>query len=831
MLVSKSIPNLVNGISQQPDSLRLPTQAEIQENMYSSVVEGLMDRPPTEYIARLYTGSIGDAFTHLINRDTTERYEVLVRNGDLTVHTLAGVAKTVNFPDGKTYLTTTTPSSKIKAITVSDYTFIVNLEKVVVMDAALTTTRPKEALVFVKQGAYGSDYKVFIDGVQKAIKTTSTSVVTDIATNAIAEDLRADLVTSLGAGWTITRYGSVVSIVKTSGDFKITCEDSQGGASLVVFKDSTQSFTSLPTVAPTDFQIKIVGQPESDADDYYVKFVPSTAGETFGEGQWEEAVAMGIQYKFDAATMPHILVRNVDGTFTFSKATWDQQTVGDANTAPQPSFVGTTIRDVFFFKNRLCFLAQDAVVGSRIGDYFNFWPLTTTTVRDDDRFDYTVSHTKPSLLNHAVPFNEKVVLFSDQTQFIFQGGATLTSKTIQCDPTTEFENVLTAKPVAEGKNVYFAVPNGRFNGVREYFVDQTTEVKDATNVTAHVPKYIPTGAFKLAASSTENILVVLTSGETHAVYIYKYFYSGDEKLQSSWSVMHLGNSNTKVLGIDFIESVAYVVVQRADGVYLEKMNFAPGATDAVSDTIIVTSSDGSGFALDLIDLLTGFASVGSSSSTTVPGGPVNFVTHYDRLITEAECTSVTYDAGTDQTIWELPYQVDGTMKVVTRGETPGQLIALTYQSGTTIKATGDHTLKSVFIGQTYMRRYRFSKFYLREENKDGAAIVLQGRLQLRTATLAYADTGTFTVTVAQDFRNPNTYVQYRDPADAVFTGRVLGAGSNLLGAVALATGDFKFPILSKNDQVIIEITSDSFLPMHLLSLDWEGLFHARSRRV
>lgn len=787
MLVSKSISNLVNGISQQPDSLRLPTQAELQHNLYSSVVEGLMDRPPSQHIAKLYTGDIGDVFDHTINRSPAERYKVLIRNGGLTVHTLAGVEKTVTTPDGVGYITTATPSTSLKAITVQDYTFVVNVDVAVAMLADTTPARDKEALIFVKAGNYGSDYKVFIDGVQKAIKTTSTTVVTDIATNAIADDLKSDLVTNLGAGWTITRYGSVISVVKDTGDFKITCEDSQGGTSLAVFKDSVQSFTSLPTTAPTDFVIKISGQPGDSAGDYYVKFVPATSGETFGEGSWEESIAPSIPYKLDPSTMPHVLIRNVDGTFTFKKATWDNLTVGDQTSVADPSFVGNTINDVFFFKNRFSLLASDAVIMSEIGQYFNFWPTTVTTVADDDRIDYTVSHTKVSILHHAVPFDEKVVLFSDQTQFILQGGATLTQKTIQVDPTTEYENSLYAKPIGAGRNVYFVTPNGQYNGVREYFIDQATAVKTAVAITAHVPKYIPSGAFKLMSSTTEDILAVITTGSTK-LYLYKYFYAGDQKLQSSWSDDTLGTGT--ILGGDFIESILYLSVQRSDGVYLEKLDFSAGATD--------------------------------------PG--VNFTTHYDRRITEAAC-SVSYNGGLNETTWTLPYAIDSPMRMVTRVTNPGQEITLTYQSGATIKAAGDQSAKTVYIGEKYTRTYRFSKFYVREENKEGKAIVLEGRLQLRKGTLAFANTGTFTVTITPDHRDPNTYVQYRDPTDAVFTGRILGESPNLLGAVALASGEFSFPILSQNTKVTIEISTDSFLPMRLLSLDWEGFFTARSQRM
>ena len=52
-IVSASIPNLINGVSQQPPSLRLKTQAEIQENGFSTVVDGLKKRPSSEHIKTL----------------------------------------------------------------------------------------------------------------------------------------------------------------------------------------------------------------------------------------------------------------------------------------------------------------------------------------------------------------------------------------------------------------------------------------------------------------------------------------------------------------------------------------------------------------------------------------------------------------------------------------------------------------------------------------------------------------------------------------------------------------------------------------------------------
>ena len=52
-LINHSIPNLINGVSQQPETLRLGSQGEVQENGLASVVRGLEKRPGTEAIKKL----------------------------------------------------------------------------------------------------------------------------------------------------------------------------------------------------------------------------------------------------------------------------------------------------------------------------------------------------------------------------------------------------------------------------------------------------------------------------------------------------------------------------------------------------------------------------------------------------------------------------------------------------------------------------------------------------------------------------------------------------------------------------------------------------------
>ena len=52
-LITTAIANLISGVSQQPWSVRLPTQAEEQVNCYSSVTDFLKRRPATRHLAEL----------------------------------------------------------------------------------------------------------------------------------------------------------------------------------------------------------------------------------------------------------------------------------------------------------------------------------------------------------------------------------------------------------------------------------------------------------------------------------------------------------------------------------------------------------------------------------------------------------------------------------------------------------------------------------------------------------------------------------------------------------------------------------------------------------
>ncbi len=780
-MISSAIPNLVQGISQQSPALRLSSQAEIQTNAFPSLVEGLHKRPPLENVATLSNSTTTGSFIHLINRDVTERYFMFINNSNaISIYDLAGNAKTVTYPDGTAYLNTTSASTAFRAVTVADYTYIANTEITTAMKAATSTLYPFTGLIAVKQGDYNQRFTVKIDGTEVANITTSSTDQAETRTTFIASSLATAI--TAASGITATANGSTVIITKTgNASFDLATYDSLVDEGLKATVGTVQQFTDLPHYAPHGYIVQVQGNQTNNFDDYYVKFVSQNAGQSdIGRGTWIETVKPSITYEIDEATMPHLLIRQANGTFTFEEAEWGDRAVGDLVSNPNPTFIGTKIKDVFFFQNRFGMLADENVCMSRVSEYFDFFITTARSVLDNDPIDVAASHTKVSNLNHAIAFDRKLLLFSDQTQFILKGGDFLTPKNTSITQTTTYEASSTAKPSAAGSLVYFPAKRGGYSSVREYYVVDDTDRSEAIDISSHVAKYIPDNVYQLSSTTAENALVILTTDETSSMYVYKYHFAGREKRQSAW-FKYTFNGLT-ILNAEFIESALYVVGNKSGKTILLKLQFDAGRFDTNQ----------------------------------------TYVTRLDYRHVETDCTR-TYDSGTNKTTITVPLILTNPY-FVTRGTAQGTNLPITDTVSTTqFKVSGNHTSTEFYVGEKYTMTYQFSEPYLKEGTPDGGRVAITGgRLQIKQWLLRYEDSGDFNVKVDVTSKTTQNYP---------FTGRVIGGGENILGTTTLTSGEFKFPVMSKADRLKVSVESTSHLPCQFLSAEWEGNMHLRSRRI
>lgn len=199
-LINTSVPNLIQGVSQQPDATRFDGQCEEQVNALSSVAEGLKKRPNTRHIAKLLDTAIdANSFVHFINRSASEKY-VVIHDGtymcaynlqtgaeasikvglsiykstwtasEITVHNAddddgVPVNETTyvgtGYPVDSSYLDVSNPQKSMRALTIADTTILLNTSIITQLDTSVRSAPlEKRAFVFIKQPDYGKKYAI-----------------------------------------------------------------------------------------------------------------------------------------------------------------------------------------------------------------------------------------------------------------------------------------------------------------------------------------------------------------------------------------------------------------------------------------------------------------------------------------------------------------------------------------------------------------------------------------------------------------------------------------------------------------------------------------------
>jgi hypothetical protein len=1095
-LLVNSVPNLAQGVSQQPDNLRYPGQCDEQINAWATVVEGLKKRPNTNYVKNLDTDGTANIFTHFVKRDETNQYAIVVSLGNVSLGIPAGVSAYdvslgTSIPVTVTsiansYLSlgtsVTNPLNDLRALTVADYTFLVNKRKTIAIntDADLKSKDIRnddgkyEALVFVKLGDYEKKYDIYLDGklvpvdgslvsYHQVAGHTYESGPADQGekgahadTEVIAEDLEGCLraylpsdesvtasvigggagfpdsgrhktgfaaldritysyeffieqydidhtnpsavqtgfgakgtcvfkngvvqsseLTKNGTGydsalatatpatlkliirqhsvyesnWTrdplstsskrdytastlsapvtampsitssaftgtsleVERQGSVIKIT-SDNDFSIRTEDGLANQGLGVAYKEVDSITDLPKHCFNDFRVRVRGDADIAQDDYYVRFQTKDR-EDYGEGSWVEIAGWtsdvrsakppeGIDTVVKNETMPVTLVPEFDATGKVSKlflqapdelrntvknsgviyttaedhesssdnepgtgADWEDYWVvttdytdapawvtgrqynsagygytarqaGDDFTNPFPSFVDQTINDVFFFKNRLGFVTDTSVIFSEADNYFNFFRTTTQQLLDSAPIDVGLSHTKVAILQHAIPFQEKLMLFSKQSQFVLRGADVLSPKTVAISPVTEYDISDSVEPVALGNYIYFTFKRNDFEGMYEYFVDNNTELFDAEEVTQQVPKYIPNNVRKIAGSQQENTICIGVDSDLKTLYVYKYFWSNKEKIQSAWMKFTFDRD---VVGFDFIDSKLYMITKDTEGLHLEFLTLEDGLTDEGLGYPLLLDSrvDGNDVTVASYDA--------STKKTRISGIPYNVSLGTDieiytkigtqRAITMVDNTTVDVTGALASyvsnggTVYKCVHtDPDTQVHTSTAATEPGTgadwtdywVVSTDFSSATAWALGKTYNDDTYFvIGKPYDMLYRFSNQAIKQPTERGGRSASDYTFQtIRNGSINYADTGHFVVEVTPEYRDTYKYV---------FNPDITGANL-LLNEFEPQDGHFRFAVQGQPDKVTIEVKSDSALPCKLLAAEFESMVIPRSKR-
>tara|TARA_R100000951_G_scaffold65984_2_gene55856 strand:+ start:786 stop:3311 length:2526 start_codon:yes stop_codon:yes gene_type:complete len=835
--IAFTIPNLIQGVSLQPDAQRDPSQGAIQINGVSSIAEGLRKRDSSRTLAKVSDTPFGDAFFHTILRDQQEEYIAVITSTGVQVFDLAGNPVNVVQDSGAySYLSGVTDArQQIRAVTIADFTWISNTTKATAMDSAtapVSSRPPHECLVWIKQAAYGNEYVLNINGFEATVQTPVAPVVSNGSTvteNRISsEEIAEQLITALGTagltGYTLEQSGSVIWVWGTS-PITVKATDAKANSTITAILGEVQAFVELPTIAPEGYQVEITGDPGTAFDNYYVEFEPRSG--TFGEGAWAETVSPGVEYKVDPLTMPHVLIRTNSTPLSFwfgpvngqtvsgipnGVPEWGQRTAGDYDTAPDPSFIGYAINDIFIYKNRLGFLADENVVLSRVREFFEFFPETVTTVLDTDPIDVIASNNRVSVLRYAVPYQDELILFSSQIQFRFNAAETvLTPATAQITVLTQFDVDVEVRPQQAGGGIFFMQSNGQWSQMREFAVRGagTALTADAADLTGYVSSYIPDQCFKLTVNDAGNSAFLISSrygadgiDYRKRIYTYKWFLrntgSGPERVQNSWSYWEFGAD--EVLQVVCVREILYCLMRYGDKVYLEAISVLDRAEEPSNGLLPV-----------LLDRL-----VSSTSATPVA----------------LKIAPGVYSEQTRETIFTLPYVATNEIQMWSAYNNsgsgkPGPVLLGSTLSGTTITVRGDWSAVDVWAGEKYEFRYRFSRFKLMQDIGGGKAPRNVVRTQIRQAKLGYHETGFFQAKTMPEHRSPGLYT---------FDATVLAVRESKIGDTSPITesqeryyeGVFNIPIMGRGDRVLVELLNDTPHPCKFSTCEWIGGMTSRS---
>lgn len=619
---------------------------------------------------------------------------------------------------------------------------------------------------------------------------TSGSATSGTNTNANTGTIAGQLVSSMTSnGWansfTINRQADDASVYITlttqaDADFTLsTTDDLANGGMKGIYKE-IDSISSLPIKNKNGFRIKVKGDVRLAEDDYYVEF-QTNQGQAFGEGSYVETVGFDIVSGFEPSTMPHSLINNAVNSFILEETNFEDRLAGDDISNPLPSFVGSEIEAMFFFKNRLGFLSKENIIMSEAGfgvvndagkTVFNFGRTSVTTLLDSAPIDISVASSRVTSLKAAKGFQENLILFAENGQFVLKSGDILTSKTVSVTPITNFSVEDQVEPLPLGSYLYFPFTRGNFTGLREFTVTRNTDNYDSVEVTEHVPAYIPSGVVAMTGTTSEDMIVLLAdttysdgTNSRNCLYVYNYFWNNNQKILSSWSKFSFDG---EIVGLTFMDSTLYIVLTKNDETNLVEMSLEAGLKD-----------------------------------------DAGFNTYLDMRVDK------TVSAGSNEIV--LPYTPsNNSVEVYTKD---GLRLNATNTGATVALAQAVTADTEVFIGIPYTMKYTFSEQIFKAKAANGQSPSNAANLMVRNGSLYFDDTAFFKVKVTP---------QDRQTYENVFTPDVVG--STTIGSLNLDSGFFRFPVFTKPQDTTITIENDSALPSNFQSAEFESFVHSRSNR-
>ena len=571
--------------------------------------------------------------------------------------------------------------------------------------------------------------------------------------------------------------------------------------------------------------MKVRGDGDLTADDYYVEFKTDDENQDIGPGSWVETIAPDTVLNYASTSLPLFITNTGLNEFKLEHLRTAPRSVGDETSNPFASFSGQVIQNSVFFKNRLGFVCGSNVILSEAGlgrenaqglFEYNFGRTTVTTLLDSDPIDIIVESDRVTNITAASASQENLILFAENGQFVLKGEELLTPRTVSVKPITNFKYNNETDPVSIGSHIYYPFDLGNNTGIREFALNKTTDVYESTEITEQVPRYIPKDITYFSGSLSENLLGILSNEDDQSLYMYRYFFSENKKVLSSWFKWEF---NMKIRGFEFIDSMLYLIVANA-------------TTDISSIVSIPLNFDGED------EGLAAYTVNGGTLTTTLTVSPNDNVTHLDMrvpaIVHNDQIKFPTYTAGSNKPFREnistfvvagtssSPYTATSDIAVYTdRGvKIPVTVSNVGSSSYLDVVATGtwpDYT--SVWVGFEFPSTYTFSEQIFKGQAGQARTPNAAAKQFIKNLSLYHTNTSDYKVKVTPDKRNT-----YTNEFPETFT----GAGSAL--RTELKDGFFRAPVFTSSKNVEIKLENDGAKPSNFQSAEFETFLHTRSSR-
>jgi len=657
--------------------------------------------------------------------------------------TLLHPGRTIPYEESQSFATTIESSEPF------DEVFVTSLKATGATNDASDTTRISTGLALALRGTNPIGY------VEPSSTGSNASSIID---------------SNVAASYTSKDKDGSILINRNDGqDFFLEAFDGLAGSGLGLVHKEVDSLSDLPVRGPDGFRVAVRGDANANEDDYYLRF-ETNDGQSFGEGGWVEDVGPELNIALDPDTLPLQLVNTGLNTFKVNTTGWTKRKSGDDETNQFPSFVGKTLNNFVFFKNRLGFIYEDSVVLSEAGELFNFFRTTVRTLLDTAPIDVTSATANVTNLRSSVAFQENLLLFADRGQFVLKGDP-LTNETITLEAVTNYDVNTSEDPLVVGSYVYYPFARGNFLGMQEYSLNATTDVYDSSDITTQVPGYLNKGNILVTSGSSATDLIAVSSGGD-TIYIYKYFFNGREKVVSSWSKFTMPFN---VLSLEFINSSLFVIGDKDGNTLL---------TELKCEELRLEDDTLNGFTVHL-DMLKKHTLAGSATEIS---------------------TELTVDLGF------TPSPED----VIEAYDYLGNRITINYVNGNQVSVQSYN--RTFFTGLQYKLEYTFSEPVFKQGNPPVASGL--ARMILRNGTLFFTDALDFQVEVTPIARDKRIFTYSPNVINVTSTDTLLAQDGNL-----------RFSIFTQAKDSIIKIVNSSAFASNFQACEFESNVHTRSTRI